>query len=399
MTRILIVGAGIGGLSAALALQRIGLRPLVLERAPALGEVGAGLTVGPNMMHGLDWLGVARAARELGCIPRHGGVLDVVTGELLVANDRGDAPERRYGQPYLQIHRADLHSVLARAVLANDPAALRLGHELTGLGEEGGVVRARFADGGVVEGDLVVGADGTRSAVREALFPGREPRFTGYVAWRGLVPRERLAGLELHPDSAIMVAHGRSFARYAVAGGRLLNYVAWVERAGWTEEGWSIPSTVDELMANFADAAPVVGRIVRETLPGECFKWGLFDREPLPAWTSGRVTLLGDAAHPMLPFLGQGAAMAVEDAVILARTMAAAGPGTAALASYEAARRERTALVMRASRDAVRAFHAAGPYVRGRHRDAEALGLFAFNPATTPLPQAPVAAAGASPCP
>lgn len=398
MTRILIVGAGIGGLAAALGLQRAGLRPLVLERAPALGEVGAGLTVGPNMMHGLEWLGVARAVRDLACIPRHGGVLDVVTGELQVANDRGDLPERRYGQPYLQVHRADLHRVLAAAVLANDPDALRTDHELTAFEQDEAGVRARFAGGRVVAGGLLVGADGTRSAVREALFPGRVPRFTGYVAWRGLVPRERLAGLELHPDSAIMVGHGRSFARYAVAGGRLLNYVAWVERAQWAEEGWSIPSTVEELMANFADAAPVIGWIVRRTLPGECFKWGLFDRDPLPAWTVGRVTLLGDAAHPMLPFLGQGAAMAVEDAVVLARTIAAAGATAAALAAYEAARRERTALVTRASRDAVREFHAAGPYVRGRHRDAEALGLFAFDPATAPLPAAP-AAGGAVPCP
>lgn len=388
MTRILIIGGGIGGLAAALAFQRIGHRPLVLERAPALGEVGAGLTVGPNMLHGLAWLGVGEATRAAASIPRHGGVLDVVSGELMVANDRGESPVRRYGQPYVQIHRADMHRILAEAVLRNDPDAIRPGHTLTGLVQDQRSVRACFAHGQELGGDILIGADGSRSAVREALFPGHEPHFTGYVAWRGLVPRDRLAHLELYPDSAIMVGHGRSFARYPVAQGRLLNYVAWVERAGWAEEGWSIPSTVDELMANFADAAPVISQIVHQTLPGECFKWGLFDRDPLPAWSVGRVTMLGDAAHPMLPFLGQGAAMAVEDAVILARTIAQSGDMIAALASYQAARIERTSQVMHASRDAVRAFHAPGPYVRGRHRDAESLGLFSFNPATAELPGA-----------
>lgn len=387
MARILIIGGGIGGMAAALALQRAGHSPLVLERAPVLEEVGAGLTVGPNLMHGLAWLGVADQLRAAACMPRHGGVLDVITGELRVANERGDALERRYGQPYLQVHRADMHRVLMQAVLKNDPGALSLNRELTGIEQDAGSVRALYANGRVVTGDFLIGADGTRSVVREVLFPGQEPRFTGYVAWRGLVSTESLSGLRLYPDSAIMVGHGRSFARYPVSGGRLLNYVAWVERGEWAEEGWSTPSMVEELLANFADAAPAIREIVIRTAPGQCFKWGLFDRDPLPSWTVGRVTLLGDAAHPMLPFLGQGAAMAVEDAVILGRVFAACSDGEAALATYEIARRGRTSLVMRASRDAVREFHAADEYVRNRHRDAESLGLFSFNPATATLPE------------
>jgi salicylate hydroxylase len=397
MATILIIGAGIGGLTAALALQRQGDTVRVFERAPVLGEVGAGLTVGPNMMHGLDWLGVAPAVLETACIPAHGGVLDLATGELLVANARGPTPALRYGQPYLQIHRADLHSVLADAVHRRDPSALVLDHTLSGLEQDEQGVRAHFSNGNTATGDFLVGADGSRSAVREILFPGHAPRFTGYVAWRGLVPMERLPALKLTPDSAILVAPGRSFARYRVRRGELLNYAAFVDQGDWTEESWSLPANPGELLARLHGSHPDVAAIVNQTPAGQCYRWGLFDRDPLPRWSEGRVTLLGDAAHPMLPFLGQGAAMAVEDAIVLARCLDAR-PGTpAALALYEETRRARTALVQEASRGAVRRFHQSdgGGYSRARHRDAEALGLFKYHPGTAPLgnPGLPSAAA------
>ncbi|MEZ5564048.1 MAG: FAD-dependent monooxygenase [Gammaproteobacteria bacterium] len=396
---IIIIGAGIGGLTAALALQRTGQRVRVFERAAAFAEVGAGLTVGPNMLHGLAHLGLGEAVRAAAMTPEHGGVIDIATGELLVANTRGRIPEQRYGQPYTQMHRAELHGILADAVGRNDPEALQLDHCLASLSQDACSVTARFTNGNSACGDLLIGADGSRSVVRDALFPGHAPRFTGYVAWRCLVPMDRLPATPIYPDSAIMIGPHRSFARYRVSHGRLLNCTAFVDSPGWTDEGWSIPSSVEELLAHFADSAPIVSEIVRQTPADACFKWGLFDRDPLPCWTDGRVTLLGDAAHPMLPFLGQGAAMAIEDAVILARALAsvlarvlASTPeGPAALLIYEQARRERTSFVVQASRDAVREFHA--PDTRGydpaRHRDAEALGLFSYNPATAPIPAQP----------
>ncbi len=387
MSDFLVIGGGIGGLAAALALQRIGRRVTVFERADALEEVGAGLTIGPNMMHGLVWLGVGDRAAGLAMIPEHGGVLDLANADLLVANARGSAPTLRYGQPYAQIHRADLHRSLLDAVRQHDGDAVRVGHELTGVTQTAGSVTAHFGNGGSVQGDFLVGADGSRSAVREALFPGHQPVFTGYVAWRGLVPMARLAKTRIYPDSAIMISAGRSFARYRVRRGELLNYAAFVERREWAEEGWSIRCDVAELLDQYADCAPIVREIIAQTPPDQCFKWGLFDRDPLPAWTAGRATLLGDAAHPMLPFLGQGAAMAIEDAVVLARVIQQAPDTGAALHLYERLRRERTAFVTQGSRAAVREFHA--PDTRGydprRHRDAEALGLFDYNPATVAI--------------
>lgn len=386
MRDVIVIGAGIGGLSAALALQRAGRTVAVFERAQALGEVGAGLTVGPNMMRGLAHLGVDAAVKAAATVPETGGVVDLATGGQLVANARGAITQARYGQPYAQVHRADLHAILVDAVRAHDPGALRLGQALASVTQAGAGVTARFAGGAEAQGRLLVAADGARSVVREQLFPGTTPRFTGYVAWRGLVPLERLPGLVLEPASAIMIGPRRSFARYRVGQGRLLNYAAFVESREWTAEGWSIPSGPEELLGHFRGCAGVVERIVRATPAGACFKWGLFDRDPLPAWTAGRVTLLGDAAHPMLPFLGQGAAMAVEDAVVLGRALAAQD-GEAGLAVYERTRRERAAVVVAASRNAVREFHAADTqgYNPERHRDAEALGLFHYDPATVPL--------------
>ena len=219
------------------------------------------------------------------------------------------------------------------------------------------------------------------------MFPGQAPVFTGYVAWRGLVPMARLAKVRIHPDSAIMIGPGRSFARYRVRRGELLNYAAFAERGQWAEEGWSIRSAISELLDQYAGCAPIVREIIEQTPPDQCFKWGLFDRDPLPSWTKGRVSLLGDAAHAMLPFLGQGAAMAIEDAVVLARAVEQITDTVAALQAYERTRRDRTAFVTIGSRNAVREFHA--PDTRGydpsRHRDAEALGLFEYNPATVSI--------------
>jgi salicylate hydroxylase len=243
-----------------------------------------------------------------------------------------------------------------------------------------------------VEADLLVGADGARSAVRRELFGPSEPRFTGYIAYRGLIPVTALPSREqrptlFEPTSCISLGPGHTFTRYLIRGGSLVNVVALAERDDWREEGWAIRSSTAELAAEFDGWYDDVQTFIGAIPPDQIFKWALFDRDPLPRWTAGAVTLLGDAAHPMLPFLGQGAAMGIEDAMVLARALVEAGSLPVALARYEAARRERTTFVMQKSRETAHAYHHADVdhYRPGQHLSAESLGLMAYNPAAVPI--------------
>ena len=240
----------------------------------------------------------------------------------------------------------------------------------------------------------MIGADGIKSRVRNALFGPSSPGFTGYVAWRGLVPTEQLPKGIIEPQSAVSVGPGHTFTRYLIRDGRLLNYVAFAERNTWTEEGWAVQSTVPELVAEFNDAEEDVRVMLAATPPELCFKWGLFNRRPLTNWRRGRATLLGDAAHPMTPFLGQGAAMAIEDAMILSRSLSAENDLVAALEIYQSARIDRTTFVMLRSLERARIFHArdTDAQVEMLRNTEEAMGLFDYNPVTVPL-NSPAAAA------
>lgn len=384
---IILVGAGIGGLTAALALQQSGQRVSVLEQAASLGEIGAGLTLTPNASRVLLHLGLGDVLADLGVVPDRGAVLDYRDGTELVSMERGDVSLRRHGAPYCQIHRADLHLALAAAVQANDGGCIRLHQRLTGLGQDADGVTAVFNEHSVVTGSLLVGCDGIHSAVRSQLFGNDEPRFTGYSAWRGLVPVEALPAGLIAPDSAVWIGPGRYLARYLVCRGRVLNYVAVARTSKWSEEGWTVRSTPAEVLAEFSDFAPEARTILAATAADECYRWGIFDRDPLPRWTQGRVTLLGDAAHPTTPFLGQGAAMALEDAMVLARAVAAGGISPSSLARYEAARLERTSAVTLESRDNGHHLTSCDPdqYDLSVHHDAETLGLAAYDAVTVPV--------------
>lgn len=383
---IAIVGAGIGGLTAALALQRAGLRPAVFEQAPQLGEVGAGLSLSPSAAHALRYLGLGAQLDAIAYLPEDQAVRHHKDGRALQWTNRGQSLLDRYGERYYLVHRADLHGALADAVRANDPDAVRLGRHFVSLTQSADSVRLAFEDGSAATADLVIGADGSRSQVRHALFGDSGPKYTGYIAWRGLVPMDRVPAGVLDPPSGIYVGPGHLVNRYPVRGGQLLNFVAFAERADWVEEGWSIRSTVEELLADFEDWHPDVRAFLAAVPPELLFKWGLFDREPLTRWSRGRVTLLGDAAHPVLPFLGHGAVLAIEDAVLLARAIAASDDVAQALARYEAARIPRASFVVRESRKAVKVFHSHEPEkyalkTGGKAAD-ERLGLFDYNPTT-----------------
>ncbi|MCS6946307.1 MAG: FAD-dependent monooxygenase, partial [Steroidobacteraceae bacterium] len=343
---IAIVGAGIGGLTAALALQRAGFHVRVFEQAPQLAEVGAGLSLSPTAVHGLKYLGLRETLESKAYPPEDQCVRHYRTAAPLVWINRGRSLLEKYGERYYLIHRADLHDALAANVLAHDPASIELSRRCVGVRQDARQATLEFADGHTARADVVIGADGSRSVVRHAIFGELAPQYTGYIAWRGLVPMERVPREILDPPSGIFVGPGHLVNRYPVRNWQLLNFVAFAERCSWEEEGWSIRSTVDELLAEFEGWHPAVLGFMAQTPPDSLFKWGLFDREPLTSWHRGRVALLGDAAHPVLPFLGHGAVLAIEDGVVLARAFAAARDIGEALERYERARIERAAFVV-----------------------------------------------------
>lgn len=381
-----IVGGGIGGLAAALALQRVGFRPVVLEQAPVLSEVGAGISLSPTAAHALNYLGLAETLQTKAYHPEDQCVRHYQDGRPLSWINRGRVLVEKYGERYYLIHRADVHDALAAAVRANDPAAIELNRRCQRVVQDSHGVDVEFTDGTRRRFDALIGADGSRSAVRHEIFGALEPQYTGYIAWRGLVPMEFVPSEILEPPSGVFIGPGHLVNRYPVRNGKLLNFVAFAERQAWTEEGWSIRSTVEELLEEFSGWTPWVLRFMEKVPPHLLFKWGLFDREPLTRWTQGRITLLGDAAHPVLPFLGHGAVLAIEDGVVLARAFAAAESVDEAFARYERARMERAAFVVLESRKAGKMFHSRDTdtyheRTKGKPAD-EGIGLFSYNPVT-----------------
>ena len=343
--RVAVVGGGIGGLTAALAMQQVGLDVHVYEQAEAFTEIGAGVALGPNalrLLHRLDLEGPldAVAARPSGYEMRRG------RDGKVIFETHASGPLR--GTRSLTVHRGHLLRALETSVAS---ARRHPGRRCTGVEERGEEVAVRFADGGEAAADVVVGADGIHSTVR-ALHHEDRPVFSGTIAYRGLIPMERLPFLvdERHLLT-FWFGPRRHFLTFPVAGGSLMNMVAFVPAdSGWAEESWTAPGSVDDLARQFAGWDPRILGVVA-ALDGT-MRWALYDRDPLPAWNFGRVTLLGDAAHAMLPHQGQGAAQSIEDAVVLARCLERAEPGTAVdwLRLYERVRRPRTERVQAASR-------------------------------------------------
>ena len=344
---IAVVGAGIGGLAAALALARRGARVRVFERAPALTEVGAGLQIGPNAVAVLEALGLGGALAPLASAPPAIELRDFRQGALVARLPMGAAAVARHGRPYWQFHRADLLGVLAGAATAAG-ARIETGAHVAGVAQDGAGARV-LTEGAGFAAEAVIAADGARSAIRAAHFAGRPPRFTGNVAWRGLVAAERQPVGVVPAATCVTMGPGRHLVTYPLRGGALVNFVAVEERDAWAAEGWSATDDPDHLRAAFRGWHPGVEALLAAVT--ETFLWGLHDHAPLPDWSLGRVALLGDACHPMLPFLAQGAAMAIEDAWVLAACLDRAEAVDEGLRDYS---RERLARATRTQRAAAR---------------------------------------------
>ena len=352
--KALIAGGGIAGIAAALGFARAGWEAEVFEQAEALGEVGAGLQLSPNACKVLDRLGLLPDARARASVPEAAELRDGLTGVPIFRAELGAAAEARWGAPYLHIHRADLLDILAGAA-AGAGVTLRLGQAATGAVSRSENAALHLEGGGIAEGDVVVGADGIRSRLRAVIGPVEEPRYSGQVAWRGLIPIGALPPGTVPATATVWAGPGRHLVTYRVRGGELVNVVAVLERPDWAEEGWSLPGDPDELRAAFAGWAHPVPVLLEAVT--ECFLWGLFDRPEQVRWVRDRLALIGDAAHPMLPFLAQGAAMSIEDGAALVRHLSRRDDVPAALAAYEAERWPRVIRVLERSRANGRLYH------------------------------------------
>ena len=384
--RVAVIGGGIGGLTAALSLRQAGFEVDVYEQAPELTQIGGGINMGPNAARILRGLGLAEGLDREGVRPLGTHQRRWHDGRTLQRAPLNPLCEELYGAPHMTIHRADLLSVIAAAFPAE---RVHLGHRLVGLADGRGGVEAWFDNGVRITPDVLVGADGIHSTVRAALFGEEPPDFAGCVAYRGLVPAERIAALGLKLGSQSWVGPGAHFVHYFVSRGQLLNFVGWTEHDEWNREDWTDRAAVARALAAFAGWPEQVRTIVAAA--ETCFIWALFDREPLPRWSVGHTTLLGDACHPMYPFMGQGAARAIEDCATLAACLRAITDPADALLLYERLRLPRVTRLQAMSRANKLRFHMPdGPaqeardaeWARAGDRSPDALRwLYDFDPA------------------
>ena len=355
--RIAIVGGGIGGLTAALALRARGLDASVFEQAEVVREIGAGVSIHPNAARLLKRIGLDDQLRKIGS-PINGITLRSSKGEAITTPEGPATPtfSQQTGQGY-NVHRADFLNLLF-AALPN--GTVKLGHRCVQLKEDSDGVRLSFANGAAAKADVVIGADGIRSVVQRQIGLESRPSSEGIMAYRGLIPAQRLAWAGDLRDPALWIGSGRSFLLYPVAGGRLINMVAFVPTDTEAEESWSAPGDLKALAAEYAGWDKPVEDTINSL--DETFRWGIYDRAPLPHWSTGRVTLMGDAAHPMVPHVGQGAGQSIEDAITLAVALegCAANDIAGRLKLYETLRLARTSQVQALAR-------AAGKLYRSEH--------------------------------
>ena len=350
--KAVIVGAGIAGLATGIALRLRGWDVEVLEQASSLQEVGAGLQISPNGMHVLSALGVMPALAPLMFEPEAIEMRLGVSGRQVFHLPMRGYAQKRWNAPYMHVHRADLHRVLLDHFLDLTPGAVHLGHPVVGFFPDG-VVQAGGTDW---QGDLVVGADGLHSTIRRTMLGDTKPRYTGNLAWRAVVPVEALDHVP-PPTACVWAGDKRHGVTTRLRGGSMVNFVGMIEAEEPSEEGWRIEGTRAEVQADFDGWHPVIADILAKA--PVFHRWALFDRPPLPRWSDGRVVLVGDAAHPMLPSMAQGAVQALEDAWVLADMVGGSTAVEEALPRFYAARIDRTSRIQAGSLANARMFHKA----------------------------------------
>jgi 2-polyprenyl-6-methoxyphenol hydroxylase-like FAD-dependent oxidoreductase len=379
-SRALIVGGGIGGLTTALALARTGMSATVLERSAFADETGAGIQLGPNATHALAELGVLDAITATAFKPDVLRLFDGPSGTSLATVPLGRIAEERYGAPYLTLHRADLHASLLAACRAEGAIELRRGFDVSETEVLAETLIVRDADGTPVEGSILVAADGLWSRLRIRIAPDADLRFSGATAWRALVPREEVPAPFDAPEVGLWLGPHAHLVHYPVRSGKDLNIVAVVE-GGSAKQGWSRRAEPDLLLPSFQHWAQPAKALLEMVETWR--RWSLFQLKPLPRWTDGRMALLGDAAHPVLPYHAQGAALAIEDAATLAASLKASGGDPAsAFPRYQSLRMDRAARVQAQAARFGRIYHLRGPaafarnFLLGRRRPESLLQSF-----------------------
>ncbi|MGA7810649.1 3-hydroxybenzoate 6-monooxygenase [Bradyrhizobium sp.] len=362
---VLIAGGGIGGLAAALGLAQKGFRSILLEKASALGEIGAGIQLGPNAFHAFDYLGVGAAARGMAVYIDQLRLMDALTAEEITHVDLGEPFRVRFGNPYAVVHRGDLHGVLLKACRDSDLIELRVSSEVVRYDQDGSTVTAHLADGAWVTGSLLIGADGLWSNVRKQVASDGPPRVSGHTTYRSVIPTDEMPE-DLRWNAATLWAGPKChIVHYPLSGWKVFNLVVTYHNDA-PEPVAGMPVSEEEVMRGFGHVHERAKAIIRH---GKNWKlWVLCDRDPTERWLDGRVALLGDAAHPMLQYFAQGACQAMEDAVCLSHMLSHHDDQATALEHYRVQRFPRTARVQLTSRAiGEHIYHPAGEHARLRN--------------------------------
>ena len=366
---VLIVGAGIGGLTHALCMSRAGHRVTILEANPSVEFLGAGIQISPNATKVLQSIGLGPELARVATVPEYASFRHWRTGACIHQSRLGSAINERFGAPYYHLLRSDLMRLLVDVVAQDARIDLIYGVKALGFEVKGDAVSVRSPDARFT-GQVLVGADGIHSSIRQGLFGEQMPRFTGQVAWRFLAPAARLDPSAVAPGVTAWWGPGQHFVHYLVGQGQWVNCVCVLESTQWAQESWVQRGEVAAVAEDFKGWHPSLASLIKAADASEVYKWTLFDRPEMPSWGAGPVTLLGDACHATLPFMAQGAAMAIEDAAVLSRCLRAGSEVQASLKQYEALRKPRTTYVQRASQRNGRVFHARPPFSWLRDRVA-----------------------------
>ncbi|MBT5052129.1 MAG: NAD(P)-binding protein [Gammaproteobacteria bacterium] len=366
---VLIVGAGIGGLTHALCMSRAGHRVTILEANPSVEFLGAGIQISPNATKVLQSIGLGPELARVATVPEYASFRHWRTGACIHQSRLGSAINERFGAPYYHLLRSDLMRLLVDVVAQDARIDLIYGVKALGFEVKGDAVSVRSPDARFT-GQVLVGADGIHSSIRQGLFGEQMPRFTGQVAWRFLAPAARLDPSAVAPGVTAWWGPGQHFVHYLVGQGQWVNCVCVLESTQWAQESWVQRGEVAAVAEDFKGWHPSLASLIKAADASEVYKWTLFDRPEMPSWGAGPVTLLGDACHATLPFMAQGAAMAIEDAAVLSRCLREGSEVQASLKQYEALRKPRTTYVQRASQRNGRVFHARPPFSWLRDRVA-----------------------------